>query len=214
MRVSLNKRKVTYLDDRAFGFETDNDIVEFTCVVEDEYLPDNGYAFKLDIESKADKSEPFFNTISLKQISEKEVSVTLQAGMFPAGKCHLQIRRIKNKEVYVSDKFEAWVKKPILGYCGAYQPIPSEFYQLEQNINSVNNNPPVPDVSGYWRIWDTDLQEYVLTETPILIQGKEYYAGDGIKISNETISVEPDYVTLAFNQHGQLGIEELDGGEL
>lgn len=50
MRIILNGRDVSYINnDRVVGFETDNNVNEFICVVEDS-IPTPAWGYKLDID--------------------------------------------------------------------------------------------------------------------------------------------------------------------
>lgn len=216
MRILLNGRDVSYVNnDRVVGFETDNNIVEFICVVEDA-TPDN-WEYKLDIKSKQGE-QTFYNTISLslKQDTDNEYSVLLKAGMLPRGKCLCNIRRVNQTQTYISDTFEMWVKKSVLSYCGAYQEqnfIPSEFYQIEQRIDSINSHPPVPDESGYWKIWDADLERYVISDIPVG-GGGSFVAGEGITVDGNKISIKTDNKSIAIDKNNALYVQEVDGGDL
>lgn len=214
MRIELSNRHITYTDnDRVVCFENDNEVVDFVCVV------DNGtenWKYKLDVKSKISADDTFYNTISLKPIiTDKEVGVTLKAGMLPRGKCVCEIRQIHtNGQVKVSDCFEVWVKKSVLSYCCAYQEnnfIPSEFYQIEQQLDEVNNHPPIVDESGFWRIYEATIGEYVLTDIPA--QGQTILTGgEGITVSNDRISVKTDNKTISVNAGNELYVSEVDGG--
>ena len=213
MRIELSNRHIIYVDnDRVVCFENDNEVVDFVCVVEDDT---ENWDYKLDVKSKIDADKTFYNTISLKPTLNKEVKVTLKAGMLPRGKCLCQIRKINsNGQVLVSDTFEMWVKKSVLSYCGAYQEdnfIPSEFYQIERNLNEVNNHPPIVDESGFWRIYDTTIGDYVLTDIPV--QGQTILSGgEGIVVSNDTISVKTDNKSISVNDGNELYVNAIDGG--
>lgn len=211
MRVELKGRKVTYLfNDRVIGFETDNLVDRFSCVVD---VPGN---YKLDVEAKQD-GRVYYNTISLNYNEElNEYYYIFTAGSLPVGKCLFQLRRINGKEVFLSDKFEAWVKKPVLGYCSAYQertPLPSEFYQIESNLDDLNQHPPVPDSSGYWKIWNIEKKKYEISDIPAS-SGTQLAAGDGINIVDNTVSVKTDKKSIVYNEMRQLTIGDIDSGEL
>lgn len=214
MRIELSNRHITYTDnDRVVCFENDNEVVDFVCVVDNDT---ENWKYKLDVKSKISADDTFYNTISLKPIiTDKEVGVTLKAGMLPRGKCVCQIRQIHtNGQVKVSDCFEVWVKKSVLSYCCAYQEnnfIPSEFYQIEQQLDEVNNHPPIVDESGFWRIYDATIGEYVLTDIPA--QGQTILTGgEGITVSNDRISVKTDNKTISVNAGNELYVSEVDGG--
>lgn len=218
MRIYLNNRIVKYENnDRVISFENDSDVIEFVCVVEDSSpFPDKNWKYKLDIEAKTD-SGTFHNTISLKEDKLTGLhSVLLKAGMMPRGKCIAQIRRIDSDATYVSECFEIWVKKSVLGFCNAYQEqefIPSEFYQIEQTLEQVTNNPPIPDKSGFWRVWDTEAGEYVISDIRVINQNI-YLAGKGLNLNIDTgeFSVNADYNTISIDGNGKLYVDVIDGG--
>lgn len=76
------------------------------------------------------------------------------------------MRGISGEQVYHSDTFEIWVKYSI-DPRAVYDPVPSEFYQIEDNITEINNNPPKPGESGYWLIWDVTTHQYKESAIPL-----------------------------------------------
>ena len=219
MRIELSNRHIAYTDnDRVVCFENDNEVVDFVCVVDNDT---ENWKYKLDIKSKISANDTFYNTINLNPITiDKEVGVTLKAGMLPRGKCVCQIRQIHaNGQVKVSDCFEMWVKKSVLSYCCAYQEndfIPSEFYQIEQNLDEVNTHPPIVDESGFWRIYDSSIGEYVLTD--ISVVGQTFFnGGRAIELSDisdntKEISVKTDNKSISINNNNELYVDIVDGG--
>lgn len=214
MRISIKDREIAYYDNnRVVCFENDNDMVEFICNVEDGIPTFENWQYKLDIEANVN-GNIFYNTVSLKQQDKNVYGVLLQAGMMPKGKCLCQIRRISNNKTMVSERFEVWVKKSILGFCTAYQEknfIPSEFYQIEQNLITINNNPPIPDATGFWRVWDNEIRDYVISDIPVIGQ-TIYDEGNGIEITDDKISIKADNKTVAFNDNNELYVSAVDGG--
>lgn len=215
MRIYLNNRNMKYENnDRVICFENDSDVVEFVCVVEDSTPLSGDWEYKLDIEAKVDGS-PFYNTISLKEEVKGVYKVFLKAGMLPRGKNIAQIRRVSANKTYVSECFELWVKKSVLGFCTAYQEhgfIPSEFYQIEQTLKTVNNNPPIPDKTGFWRVYDTEIGDYVISDIPVIDQ-TIYKSGNGIEMNDkDEISVKVDNKSVMFNEYNELYVETVDGG--
>lgn len=211
MRVELKGRKITYLfNDRVIGFETDNLVDTFSCVVD---VPGN---YKLDVESKQDGCV-YHNTISLNHNDElDEYYYIFSAGQLPVGKCLFQLRRINNDKVFVSDKFEAWIKKPVLGYCSAYQekgPLPSEFYQIESNLDELYQHPPVPDSSGFWKLWNGEKKEYEISDIPVS-SGAMLEIGNGLDFTDNVLSIKTDRKSIVFDKDKQLVIGDIDGGEL
>ena len=211
MRVELKGRKITYLfNDRVIGFETDNLVDTFSCVVD---VPGN---YKLDVESKQDGCI-YHNTISLNYNDELgEYYYIFTAGQLPVGKCLFQLRRINDDKVFLSDKFEAWIKKPVLSYCSAYQekgPLPSEFYQIESNLDELSQHPPIPDSSGYWKLWNSKKKEYEISDIPVSSE-TTLATGDGLDFTNNVLSIKTDKKSIIFDKDKQLAIGDIDGGDL
>lgn len=93
----------------------------------------------------------------------------LTSDMLPfAGKYTMQLRGINGDKVTHSDVFDTWVKESIEPG-DTYNPVPSEFYQIEQNVTEMNNNPPYPSDDGYWMIWDVNKHEYTKSDISIKI---------------------------------------------
>ena len=159
----------------------------------------------------------YHNTISLNYNEELgEYYYIFSAGQLPVGKCLFQLRRIDGNKVFLSDKFEAWIKKPVLGYCSAYQekgPLPSEFYQIESSLDELYQHPPIPDSSGYWQLWDSEKKEYVVSDIPVSSENK-LAAGDGIDITDNVLSIKTDKKSIIFDNTKQLTIGDIDGGDL
>lgn len=102
----------------------------------------------------------------------------------------MQLRGINGDKVYHSETFKVWVKYSIEPG-EVYNPVPSEFYQIENNITEINNNPPVPSDDGYWMIWDVNEHGYVKSDIPtVSAGGTQYTAGYGINIENNVISLD------------------------
>lgn len=83
-----------------------------------------------------------------------------------SGKYAMQLRAINDDKVAHSDTFDCWVKYSIEP-ASTYDPIPSEFYQIEQNVTEMNNHPPKPGENGYWLIWDITTQQYKESDIPL-----------------------------------------------
>lgn len=211
VKVNTINREVNLPDGRVLCFETDNDIVNFVLIVDGA----REAQYKVDIENKRGGVSTF-NTISLKPDEYTgNLAVVMQAGMMFNGKNTCQIRVIDNSQVWVSNKFDIWVKKPVLGYCDAYQvenPLPSEFYQIESSLNELSSHPPKPSEDGYWMVWNTSIHDY--EKSTVQFAGTVYYGGEGIDVSNDTISVKTDGETIIFNDKGQLAFNHVDLGTI
>lgn len=91
----------------------------------------------------------------------------LTSDMLPfSGKYAMQLRAINDDKVAHSDTFDCWVKYSIEP-ASTYDPIPSEFYQIEQNVTEMNNHPPKPGENGYWLIWDITTHQYKESAIPL-----------------------------------------------
>lgn len=99
--------------------------------------------------------------------ASRTCTIDVTAAMVPfTGKYTMQLRGISGEQVYHSDTFEIWVKYSI-DPRAVYDPVPSEFYQIEDNITEINNNPPKPGESGYWLIWDAVTHQYKESAIPL-----------------------------------------------
>lgn len=133
---------------------------------------DESWEYKIDVEYPVNRStgEKLYNVIDL--IRNGDVcTVIMTADMLPFnGKYTMQLRGISGNKVYHTDTFEVWVKYSIdIG--DVYNSVPSEFYQIEDNITEMNNHPPMPSDDGYWMIWDVKSRAYIKSDIPIKITG-------------------------------------------
>ena len=114
------------------------------------------------------------------------------------GKYTMQLRGINGDKVYHSDIFEIWVKYSIEPG-STYNPVPSEFYQVEnrlddkvneakqyaENAETASTRMPKISSDNTWLIWDVGTGDYV--DTGIKASGEDGKDGkDGIGI----VSVE------------------------
>lgn len=58
------------------------------------------------------------------------------------------------------------IPKTIIGD-GVWPEIPTSFTDIEQSILEANAHPPIPGENGYWKIWDTVKDEYVVSSYPL-----------------------------------------------
>lgn len=183
-------------DTQKLGFEKNNDVDIFTATVD----TDTNWEYKLDVQytTKAPNGEYLYNIINLTR-SNNVCTVLLTSDMLPFnGRYILQLRGINGDKVYHSDTFEAWVKYSIEPE-KTYNPVPSEFYQIEKNINDLNSHPPVPGENGKWMIWNSEKQEYEESDFPLPgeISGKilpEFTENDVNKILMVTSPEEISWV--------------------
>lgn len=157
MNITLTGTKITQ-DNKFLAFEKNNGVDVINITVD----TDESWTYKLDVKypDKCCSGEQLYNIINLIR-TDNVCTVVLTKDMLPfTGKCIMQLRGISGDKVYHSDTFDCWVKYSIEP-ASTYDPVPSEFYQIEQNITEMNNNPPYPSDDGYWMIWNVDSKQYV-----------------------------------------------------
>ncbi len=167
MNITLNGVKITQ-DTKNLAFKKNNlvDVINITVDT------DESYQYKLDVEypAKCCSGEKLYNVIDLARTGDV-CTVGLTADMLPfTGKYTMQLRGISGDKVYHTDTFEVWVKYSI-DVGDVYNPVPSEFYQIEDNITEMNNHPPMPSDDGYWMIWDVKSHAYIKSDIPIKVTG-------------------------------------------
>ena len=165
MNITLTGTKITQ-DNKFLAFEKNNDVDVINITVD----TDNEWAYKLDVRYPdkccAGGGNPLYNIINLTR-NGNICTAILTSDMLPfSGKYAMQLRAINDDKVAHSDTFDCWVKYSIEP-ASTYDPIPSEFYQIEQNITEMNNHPPKPGENGYWLIWDIATQQYKESDIPL-----------------------------------------------
>lgn len=163
MNITLTGTKIMQ-DNKFLAFEKNNGIDVINITVD----TDESWAYKLDVKypDKCCSGEQLYNIINLTRVSDT-CTVVLTKDMLPfTGKYIMQLRGISGDKVYHSDTFDCWVKYSIEP-ASTYDPIPSEFYQIEENITEINNHPPKPGENGYWLIWDIATHQYKESGIPL-----------------------------------------------
>lgn len=165
MNITLTGTKITQ-DNKFLAFEKNNDVDVINITVD----TDKSWAYKLDVRYPdkccAGGGNPLYNIINLTR-NGNICTAILTSDMLPfSGKYVMQLRAINDDKVAHSDTFDCWVKYSIEP-ASTYDPIPSEFYQIEQNITEMNNHPPKPGENGYWLIWDITTQQYKESDIPL-----------------------------------------------
>ena len=151
-------------DTKFLAFEKNNGVDVINITVD----TDESWSYKLDVKypEKCCIGEKLYDIINLNRDGDI-CSVELTSKMLPfAGKYIMQLRAINGDKVQHSDTFDAWIKYSIEPG-STYYPVPSEFYQIEQNITEINNHPPYPDISGFWMIWNPQTHKYELSDIPV-----------------------------------------------
>ena len=185
MNITLSGTKVS-MDGHTLAFQKNNLVDSMVITVD----TDETWQYKLDVKypCKDSKGEELYNVIDLTRVGNTCTAI-LQASMLPFnGKYTMQLRGVSGDKVYHTDTFDVWVKYSIdLGK--VYDPVPSEFYQIEQAVteqaanakqsatesaesatnaaasatkaeNAVVHSPIVGE-NGNWFIWDFEKSEYV-----------------------------------------------------
>ena len=187
MNITLNGPKITQ-DTRNLAFEKNNGVDEIVVTVD----TDESWSYKLDVKYP-DKynveNDALYNIIDLDR-NDNICSVILTSGMLPFnGKYTMQLRGINGDKVYHSDTFEVWVKYSIEPG-STYDPVPSEFYQIEnklddkvneakqyaENAETASTRMPKISSDNTWLIWDAEIGDYV--DTGVKASGDIEAAGD------------------------------------
>ena len=174
MNITLNETKITQ-DSKNLAFEKNSGVDEIVVTVD----TDESWSYKLDVKYP-DKynvgNDALYNVIDLDR-NGNICSVILTSKMLPFnGKYTMQLRGTSGDKVYHSDTFEAWVKYSIEPR-STYDPIPSEFYQIEAKLddkvneakqyaeNAETASTRMPKISSdkTWLIWDVGTGDYVDT---------------------------------------------------
>lgn len=163
MNITLSGTKVS-MDGHTLAFQKNNLVDSMVITVD----TDETWQYKLDVKypCKDSKGEQLYNVIDLTRVGNTCTAI-LQATMLPFnGKYTMQLRGVSGDKVYHTDTFDVWVKYSI-DPGKVYDPVPSEFYQIEFNITSMNNHPPKPGDNGYWLVWNVPKQEYEESDIPL-----------------------------------------------
>lgn len=174
MNITLTGNKIAQ-DERILAFKKDNLTAQMTFTVD----TDDSWVYKLDVRlpKKCCTGEELFNIIDLPMDANRTCTIDVTAAMVPlTGKYTMQLRGISGEQVYHSDTFEVWVKYSIDPGV-AYDPVPSEFYQIEarlddkvdeakkyaENAEIASTRMPKISSNETWLIWDAEIGDYVDT---------------------------------------------------
>jgi len=191
-------------DTKFLAFEKNNGVDVINITVD----TDESWSYKLDVKypEKCCTGEELYNIIDLNRDGDI-CSVELTSKMLPfAGKYTMQLRAINGDKVKHSDTFDAWIKYSIEP-ASTYDPVPSEFYQIEAKLDDKVNEAKqyaenaeiastrMPKISSNdtWLIWDVGTGDYV--DTGIKATGADGKDGedgtDGVGIASiEYIGVD------------------------
>ena len=200
MNITLTGTKIMQ-DTKFLAFEKNNGVDVINITVD----TDESWSYKLDVKypEKCCTGEELYNIIDLNRDGDI-CSVELTSKMLPfAGKYTMQLRAINGDKVKHSDTFDAWIKYSIEP-ASTYDPVPSEFYQIEAKLDDKVNEAKqyaenaeiastrMPKISSddTWLIWDVGTGDYVDTGIKATgADGKDGKDGVGI-VSVEYIGVD------------------------
>lgn len=160
MILELNGTKVTIVD-KTLGYQGDNLVNTIQITVD----KDSTWNYKLDMYKG--KSKCFDSVLMTRDGNICTVELTNEILSY-GGRYVFQLRGYTDTQTYHSDIFESWVNASIEYQCDCKQAdcecdckLPTEFYQIEDNVTEINNHPPYPGDNGKWMIWDVNKHEYV-----------------------------------------------------
>lgn len=130
-QITITGTKVTITGDRIIGFALNNLVNRFEATTDkDDTWDYTLYVYMI----KPEK----YNVINLNRQGNL-IYVDLTADMMPFdGRYEMQFVAYKNEtgEVFRTEKFQVWVENSI-DPSPQWEPIPSEFYQIEENIQKI-----------------------------------------------------------------------------
>ena len=186
MILELKGTKVTIVD-KTLGYQGDNLVNTIQVTVD----TDSMWNYKLDMYKG--KSKCFDPVLMTREGNVCTVQLTNEILSY-GGRYIFQLRGYTDTQTYHSDIFESWVNTSIeyqydckQGDCECDCKLPTEFYQIENNITEINNHPPYPGDNNKWMIWDVDKHEYVESDIEVIGGG----GGDYQTKSNLTTSLTP-----------------------
>ena len=204
MILELNGTKVTIVD-KTLGYQGDN-LVDTIQVTVDK---DSTWNYKLDMYKG--KSKRFDSVLMVREGNICTVQLTNEILSY-GGRYVFQLRGYTDTQTYHSDIFESWVNTSIeyqddckQGDCKCDCKLPTEFYQVEDNVTEINNHPPYPGDNNKWMIWDVDKHEYVESDIEVIGGGGgDYQTKDNLTTSITAESTDEQYPSAkATYEYGQ-----------
>lgn len=95
------------------------------------------------------------------------VGIDLTEGMLAlAGYYAMQLRGTRGEQVRHTNQVMVYIPESLSGSAN-WPTVPSEFAQVEQNILTLNANPPYPGDGGYWMTYDLEMGAYIQSDIPL-----------------------------------------------
>lgn len=203
MILELNGTKVTIVD-KTLGYQGDN-LVDTIQVTVDK---DSTWNYKLDMYKG--KSKCFDSVLMTREGNICTVQLTNEILSY-GGRYVFQLRGYTDTQTYHSDIFESWVNASIEYQddckqtdCGCDCKLPTEFYQVEDNVTEINNHPPYPGDNNKWMIWDVNKHEYVESDIEVIAGGEDYQTKANLTTSITAESTNEQYPSAkATYDYGQ-----------
>lgn len=191
MILELRGTKV-FIVDGTLGYQGDNLVNTIQVTVD----KDSTWNYKLDMYKG--KSKCFDSVLMTREGNTCTVQLTNEILSY-GGRYIFQLRGYTDTQTYHSDIFESWVNASIEYQCDCKQAececdckLPTEFYQVEDNVTEINNHPPYPGDNGKWMIWDVDKHEYVESDIEV-VGGDDYQTKANLTTSITQASTDEQY---------------------
>ena len=204
MILELNGTKVTIVD-KTLGYQGDNPVDTIQVTVD----KDSTWNYKLDMYKG--KSKCFDSVLMTREGNICTVQLTNEILSY-GGRYIFQLRGYTDTQTYHSDIFESWVNASIeyqddckQGDCECDCKLPTEFYQVEDNVTEINNHPPYPGDNNKWMIWDVNKHQYVESDIDVVGGGGgDYQTKDNLTTSITAESTDEQYPSAkATYEYGQ-----------
>ena len=194
MILELNGTKV-FIIDKTLGYQGDNLVNTIQVTVD----KDSTWNYKLDMYKG--KSKRFDSVLMVREGNICTVQLTNEILSY-GGRYVFQLRGYTDTQTYHSDIFESWVNASIeyqddckQGDCECDCKLPTEFYQVEDNVTEINNHPPYPGDNNKWMIWDVNKHEYVESDIEIANVADE---AEALEALSECDIITPAYQDGTF----------------
>lgn len=143
-----------------------------------------GYTWRLLVQAGQN-----FDVILLSPM-EDGVGVVLTADQLSvSGHYTVQLQGTLNadgKTVRHTNCLQLYVPKSLSGSAN-WPAVPSEFTQMEANIQEINQHPPIPGDNGYYLIWDVTTHAYQESKLPVTGGGSD---ANAVKFTPQTLTAE------------------------